>query len=114
MLESNISLKSLWMADPMERLGCGRCATLNLRVEDIENGCGFNLSRFLESQDPTGQINEVLSIIDTRNIVEFDELVKAVREENANLLELLVSKTFFFSKYIDSKRYGIASLKGER
>ena len=84
------------------------------KIEDIEYGCGFNLSRFLESQDPTGQINEVLSIIDTRNIVEFDELVKAVREENANLLELLVSKTFFFSKYIDSKRYGIASLKGER
>lgn len=82
-------------------------------VEDIEYGCGFNLSKFLESQDPTGQVNEVLSIIDAKNIVEFDKLVKAVREENANLLELLVSKTFFFSKYIDSKRYGRTSLKGE-
>lgn len=84
------------------------------RIEDIEYGCGFNLSRFLESQDPAGQLNEVLSIIDAKDITEFDDLVKIVRKENADLLELVASKTFFFSKYIDSKRYGRTSLKGEK
>ncbi|MBB1071113.1 replication protein [Limosilactobacillus reuteri] len=80
--------------------------------KDIEYGCGFNISKFLDSQDPVGQINEVLSIIDDKNISEFNTLVNAIRGENTNLLELLASKTYFFSKYVDSRRYGKNILRG--
>ncbi|MQB63954.1 Replication protein RepB [Lactobacillus reuteri] len=81
-------------------------------IDDIEYGCGFDLSAFLASQNKTEQINEILTIIDNKDISEFNDLVKTIREEDTNLLKLLASKSYFFSKYIDSVRYGRLDRKG--
>ncbi|MQB61172.1 replication protein [Limosilactobacillus reuteri] len=80
-------------------------------IDDIEYGCGFDLSEFLANQNPTGQINEILAIIDNDNISEFKDLVKSIQKEDINLLKLLASQTYFFTKYIDSVRYGNAKRK---
>lgn len=74
-------------------------------IDDIEYGCGFDLGGFLASQNREGQINEILNIIDLNNINEFKDLVTIVRQEDVGLLEILSTKTFFFTKYLDSKRY---------
>ncbi|MQB70027.1 replication protein [Limosilactobacillus reuteri] len=76
-------------------------------IDDIEYGCGFDLSGFLAAQNPVGQINEILTIIDSEKISEFKDLVKIIQQEDTNLLKLLVSQTYFFTKYIDSVRYGL-------
>ncbi|NME21935.1 Replication protein RepB [Limosilactobacillus reuteri] len=81
-------------------------------VDDIQYGCGFDLSEFLASQNQTGQINEILTIIDNKDIREFNDLVRVIREDDTNLLKLLASKSYFFSKYIDSVRYGRLDREG--
>lgn len=82
-------------------------------IDDIQYGCGFDLSEFLALQDQTGQINEILTTIEDQNISEFYDLVKTIRGEDVNLLKLLASKSFFFSKYIDSVRYGRIDKEGD-
>lgn len=74
-------------------------------INDIEYGCGFDLGAFLSSQNKEGQINKILKIADENDITEFKDLVMKVRQEELPLLELLASKPYFFSRYIDSKRY---------
>ena len=54
-------------------------------IKDIETGCGFEL--------------------DKKNFTEFNHLVRYAREENSALLRLIVDKTYFFAKYLDSRRY---------
>lgn len=81
-------------------------------VDDIQYGCGFDLSEFLASQNQTGQINEILTIIDNQDIREFNDLVRIIRENDTNLLKLLASKSYFFSRYIDSVRYGRLNREG--
>ena len=39
--------------------------------------------------------------------MEFEELVLYARNNNSMLLELLINKTYFFTKLLDSKRYSI-------
>ena len=74
-------------------------------VNEIEYGCGFNLEEFLAAQDQAGEISKILKIADDNRITEFKDLVNLVRLDKPELLGLLASKTFFFSKYIDSSRY---------
>lgn len=83
-------------------------------IDDIEYGCGFDLSGFLAAQNPAGKINEILTIIDNKDISEFKDLVKTIQEEDINLLEFLAYQTYFFTKYIDSIRYERESKKKGR
>lgn len=82
-------------------------------IENIEYGCGFDLSGFLASQNKDGQINKILNIIDKNNVDEFEDLVKIVRGYELSLLDVLSTKTYFFSKYLDSKRYKKQQAKGD-
>ena len=76
------------------------------RTEDIECGCGFELEKFLMEYNTNEFLASVIDIIEENDFVEFEELVIYAKNNNALLLELIVNKTYFFTKLLDSRRYG--------
>ena len=52
-------------------------------------------------------LDNIIDIIEEYDFVEFEELVLYARNNNSMLLELLINKTYFFTKLLDSKRYSI-------
>lgn len=74
-------------------------------VNQIESGCGFELEKFLIEQASNTFLNEVIDLIEENEITEFEELVKFARKNNYLLLSLVIDKTFFFSKFLDSRRH---------
>lgn len=74
-------------------------------IEDIESGSGFNLELFLMEQDKSKFIKSVIDIIEENDIKEFQDLVYYAADNDLNLLQLIIDRTFFFSKYLDSRRY---------
>lgn len=73
-------------------------------IEDIESGCGFELDKFLISNN-NEFLSEVIDIIEDYNFTEFNNLVRYARIENTMLLGLIIDKTYFFAKYLDSRRH---------
>ena len=78
-------------------------ATYN--IEDIETGCGFDLDKFLMEMNSSDFIHQVVDIIEENDFTEFEELVWYARANNSNLLILIIERTYFFAKYLDSRRY---------
>ncbi|MDD3415715.1 MAG: replication protein [Lachnospiraceae bacterium] len=76
------------------------------QIEDIEWGCGFELEKFLVEHNTGEFLNSIIDVIEENDFVEFEELVRYARNNNYLLLELIVDKTYFFSRLLDSKRYG--------
>lgn len=74
-------------------------------IEDIESGAGFELEKFLIEQSSGTFMSEVIDIIEKNNFTEFESLVHYARKNNSLLLELIVEKTYFFAKFLDSRRY---------
>ncbi|EAD2625005.1 replication protein [Listeria monocytogenes] len=74
-------------------------------VEEIESGCGFDLAKFLMEQEGGAFLNEVIDIVEENDFIEFEELVSYARKNNSMLLTLIVDKTYFFAKLLDSRRY---------
>ena len=74
-------------------------------IEDIETGCGFELDKFLISNNNDEFLSTVIDVIEKYNFTEFNNLVRYAREENPTLLRLIVEKTYFFAKYLDSRRH---------
>ena len=74
-------------------------------VENIESGAGFELDKFLLEQNTDNFMNDVIDIIEENNFMEFEDLVRYAREHNYLLLGLIVERTYFFAKYLDSRRY---------
>lgn len=74
-------------------------------IEDIEVGCGFNLEKFLMEMNSSDFIYEVVDIIEENDFTEFEELVWYARANNTNLLGLIIERTYFFAKYLDSRRH---------
>lgn len=74
-------------------------------IEDVESGAGFDLDKFVMQQDTDAVLNDMIDIIEKNDIKEFGDLVLYARENNYQLLSLIVDRTFFFSRYIDSRRY---------
>lgn len=74
-------------------------------IEDIESGAGFELKKFLLDQNSDNFMNEVIDVIEENNFTEFEDLVRYARENNYLLLGLIVERTYFFAKYLDSRRY---------
>lgn len=73
--------------------------------QDIEFGCGFNLDKFLLEQDSDDFLTAVIDIIDEHNFTEFEDLVHYARHNDIPLLGLIINRTYFFSKYLDSRRH---------
>lgn len=80
-------------------------------IEDIESGCGFELGKFLMEQNSDKFLNEVIDIIEDNNFIEFEDLVRYARNNSSLLLSLIIDKTYFFSKFLDSRRYNQTSKK---
>ncbi|MFS9123652.1 replication protein [Streptococcus salivarius] len=74
-------------------------------IEDIESGCGFELDKFLIENNSDKFLSTVIDIIEEHNFTEFNSLVRYARKEDIVLLNLIVNKTYFFAKYLDSRRY---------
>ena len=74
-------------------------------IKDIETGCGFELDKFLINNNSDDFLSTIIYVIDKKNFTEFNHLVRYAKDENPTLLRLIVDKTYFFSKYLDSRRY---------
>lgn len=74
-------------------------------IEDIESGCGFNLDQFLVQQNSEDFMTEVIDTIEQNDLTEFEELVWYARDNNTALLGLIIERTYFFARYLDSRRH---------
>ncbi|WP_304651744.1 replication protein [uncultured Ligilactobacillus sp.] len=74
-------------------------------IKEIETGCGFDLNKFLVEQNTQELINTVVDIIEENDFTEFTEIVEYARKEDSILLNLIFRHTYFFSKFLDSRRY---------
>ena len=74
-------------------------------AEDIESGAGFDLDQFLVEQQSGRFINEVIDLINDYNFTEFQDLVIYARHNDPRLLTLIMNRTYFLTKFIESKRY---------
>ena len=82
-------------------------------IDDIESGCGFELDKFIAEQATDEFLNDIIDLIEDNHITEFEDLVKYARENNYLLLSLIIDKTYFFARFIDSKRYKPRTKKNE-
>ena len=73
-------------------------------LNDIEVGCGFNLDKFLVEMNSDDFMQEVVDIIEQNDFTEFEELVWYARANHTPLLGLIIERTYFFAKYLDSRR----------
>lgn len=74
-------------------------------IEDIESGAGFEIDKFLLEQNSDNFMTEVIDVIEKNDFTEFEDLVQYARKNNQLLLSLIVERTYFFAKYLDSRRY---------
>lgn len=74
-------------------------------IDEIESGCGFELEQFLITNNNDQFLSTVIDIIEEHNFTEFNNLVRYARVENPSLLNLIIDKTYFFAKYLDSRRH---------
>lgn len=74
-------------------------------INQIETGCGFELDKFLISNNSDEFLLMVIDMIEEHNFTEFNNLVRYARKENQQLLSLVMDKTYFFAKYLDSHRH---------
>lgn len=74
-------------------------------INNIESGCGFELEKFLREQNNNEFFVIVIDVIEEKDLVEFEDLVKYARNNDSSLLSLIIDKTYFFTKFLDSRRY---------
>ena len=83
-------------------------------MDEIESGCGFELEQFLITNNNDQFLSTVIDIIEEHNFTEFNNLVRYARVENSSLLNLIIDKTFFFAKYLDSRRHSSSRKESEK
>lgn len=74
-------------------------------IEDIESGCGFELNKFLIEHNSALFLETVIDVITENNFTEFEDLVQYARFNDSSLLALIIERTYFFTKFLDSRRY---------
>ena len=74
-------------------------------INDIESGCGFNLNQFLLDQGQDEVFNNIIDLIETQDFIEFQNLVMYARQHHPSYLKLIIQHTYFFAKYLDSRRH---------
>lgn len=83
-------------------------------LEDIESGCGFELDKFLINNTNDLFLATIIDLIEEYNFTEFKTLVNFARDREPMLLSLIVDKTYFFAKYLDSRRHSEITRKGQK
>ncbi|MBY4973384.1 replication protein [Streptococcus suis] len=74
-------------------------------IEDIECGCGFELDKFLIEHDSGLFLEAVIDVITENDFTEFEDLVQYARFNDNSLLGLIIERTYFFTKFLDSRRH---------
>ena len=74
-------------------------------IEDIEAGCGFELDKFLIEQNSNLFLETVIDVITNNDFTEFEDLVHFARHNNTSLLGLIIERTYFFTRFLDSRRH---------
>ena len=74
-------------------------------IEDIESGCGFDLNQFLLDQGQFEVFNNIIDMIEEQDFIEFQCLVMYARQHHPSYLNLIIQRTYFFAKYLDSRRH---------
>ena len=74
-------------------------------IEDIESGCGFDLEKFLIDNNSGLFLTTVIDIITENDFTEFEDLVEYARFSDRALLGLIIERTYFFTKFFDSRRH---------
>ena len=74
-------------------------------IEEIESGCGFELDKFLIEHNSGLFLETVIDVITENNFTEFEDLVRYARFNDNSLLGLIIERTYFFTKFLDSRRY---------
>ena len=83
-------------------------------IDEIESGCGFELDQFLITNNNEQFLSTMIDIIEEHNFIEFNNLVRYARVENPSLLNLIIDKTYFFAKYLDSRRHSSHRKESEK
>ena len=66
---------------------------------------GLIEKNFILGNDHEFFLAQALDVIDTMGFVEFGSLVSYARAHDPNLLRLIMNKSYFFARLIDSKRH---------
>lgn len=74
-------------------------------INDIESGCGFDLNQFLLEQNQSQIFNDIIDMIEEQNLTEFQSLVISARQHYPTFLNLIIQRSYFFAKYLDSRRH---------
>ena len=74
-------------------------------VNDIESGCGFDLNKFLLNQGQSEVFSNIIDMIEDQDFIEFQDLVMYARQHHLSYLDLIIQRTYFFAKYLDSRRH---------
>ncbi|MGJ5713550.1 replication protein [Staphylococcus auricularis] len=74
-------------------------------VNDIESGCGFDLNKFLLDQGQYEVFSNIIDMIEDQDFIEFQDLVMYARQHHLSYLDLIIQRTYFFAKYLDSRRH---------
>lgn len=74
-------------------------------IEEIESGCGFELDKFLIEHNSGLFLETVIDVITENDFTEFEDLVRYARFNDNSLLGLIIERTYFFTKFLDSRRY---------
>lgn len=74
-------------------------------LDDIESGCGFELNKFLIEQNSNLFLETVIDVITDNDFTEFEDLVHHARHKDTSLLGLIIERTYFFTKFLDSRRH---------
>lgn len=74
-------------------------------IEDIEYGCGFDLDKFLIEHNSGLFLEAVIDVITENDFTEFEDLVQYARFNDNSLLGLIIERTYFFTKFLDSRRH---------
>lgn len=74
-------------------------------INDIESGCGFDLNQFLLDQGQSEVFSNIIDMIEDQDFIEFQDLVMYARQHHLSYLNLIIQRTYFFAKYLDSRRH---------
>ena len=74
-------------------------------IEEIESGCGFELDKFLIEHNSGLFLETVIDVITENDFTEVEDLVRYARFNDNSLLGLIIERTYFFTKFLDSRRH---------
>ncbi|WEV51421.1 replication protein [Lactobacillus sp. ESL0731] len=76
-------------------------------VKDIESGAGFDLDTFLMEQDKEAFNASVIDVIEKNDFTKFNQLVLYARYNDPKLLNFVIKRAYFVSRYLESRHFAV-------